>query len=155
MRTHAAWWLVGTGVAAVTVPAAAQTPQVTVTAQPLQMPGAVVGTPLLQPVGTQLPRAAPQAGTPVGMVPAGTTPGLNPGTNPPQQPPGVPIDLSNVIAPYPGMPNPKPSFWQELEKRWLSLFQSDAPAQRTTYTPGIARRNQERREVREGRWRRD
>ena len=155
MRAHVGWWLVGSGVAAITVPVSAQAPQVNVTPQPFQMPGTAVGTPLLQPVGSQLPRAGTQAGAPVGMVPGGQSPGLNPSTYQPLRPPGVPIDLSNVIAPYPGMPEPKPSFWQELERRWLSLFASDAPAQRTTYTPGIARRNQERREMREGRWRRD
>lgn len=155
MRTFAGWWLVGSGVAAITVPASAQTPQLNVAAQPFQMPGTTIGTPLLRPVGTQIPRAAPQAGTPIGMIPGGTSPGLNPGANPPQRPPGVPIDLSNVIAPYPSMPNPEPSFWDELERRWMNLFASNEPARRMMYTPGIARRNQERRDLREGRMRRD
>lgn len=139
----------GAGALALAGDAAAQQPSLTTTIPP---------HPLLKPVGTRLPQAVPSAGTPIGMIPGGRMPGLNPG-NPaaaPNKPPGQVIDMRNVIAPYPGQPEPPPTFWQELERRWFSMFQSDAaPPERMPYTPGIARRNQERREARMGRWQRD
>jgi hypothetical protein len=111
------------------------------------MPGTPVGKPLLQPAGVPLPKAVPQAGAPVGSGPGGIPDPLNPGG---PKPPGQPIDLSNVVAPYPGMPKPPPSFWEKLEQRWMALFQSEQPAQKPTqWTPGIGRRNRERDKARD------
>ncbi len=123
------------------------------------MPGQTVGTPaarpVLQPVGTRLPAAAPQAGTPItGLAtqqPGVVGPGA-PGAG--QQPQGTPLDLKNVVAPYPNMPK-ESTYWQKLEQRWFALFESDTPAVRPSYTPGIARRNKERREKAEEVRRRD
>ena len=123
------------------------------------MPGQTVGTPaarpILQPVGTRLPAAAPQAGTPItGLAtqqPGVVGPGA-PGAG--QQPQGTPLDLKNVVAPYPNMPK-ESTYWQKLEQRWFALFESDMPAVRPSYTPGIARRNKERREKAEEVRRRD
>ncbi len=125
----------------------------------VSMPGQTVGTPaaspILKPVGTRLPAAAPQAGTPITGL-ATQQPGLvgpgAPGAG--QQPQGTPLDLKNVVAPYPNMPK-ESSYWQKLEQRWFALFESDTPAVRPTYTPGIPRRNRDRREAAEQMRRRD
>ena len=124
------------------------------------MPGQQVGSssmakPIVQPVGTRLPAAAPQAGTPITGL-ATQTPGtVGPGNKSMnQQPPGTPLDLKNVVAPYPNMPK-ESSFWDKLEQRWFQLFESDAPAVRPNYTPGIARRNRDRRDKAEEMRRRD
>ena len=112
-----------------------------------QMPGTPVGRPLVQPVGTRLPQAVPSVGEKVG-----TGPGGFPGPADPlgPKPDGKPIELKNVVAPYPGMPKPEANFWQKLEARWFALFESDRPAVRaSTYTPGIGRRNRERKEEKE------
>ena len=127
--------------------AAAQQPTTLPAPVPFQMPGTPVGQPLVQPVGGKIPQAVPPAGAPVGTGPGGVPDPLNPGG---PKPPGEQINMDNVIAPYPGMPDPEPNFWEKLEKRWMSLFQSDTPAVRPTqWTPGIGRRNRERREARE------
>ena len=123
------------------------------------MPGQTVGTPaarpVLKPVGTRLPAAAPQAGTPItGLAtqqPGVVGPGA-PGAG--QQPQGTPLDLKNVVAPYPNMPK-ESTYWEKFEQRWFALFQSDAPAVRPNYTPGIARRNKDRRDKAEEMRRRD
>ena len=149
MRPFAAWALAGCGGAILAGPAFAQQPPITVPVapQPFQMPGTPVGKALLHPVGTQFPRAAPPAGTPVGTSPGGVPNPLSPGG---PQPPGQPVDLKNVVAPYPGMPKPPPSFWEKLEQRWMALFVTDQPAQRPAqWTPGIGRRNREREKARQ------
>jgi hypothetical protein len=121
--------------------AAAQAPATT------SMPGTPVGKPILQPVGTRLPQAVPNAGERVGTGPGGIPNPLDP-LGP--KPDGTPIKMDNVVAPYPGMAKPEPTFWEKLEKRWFALFQSDRPAVRAnTWTPGIGRRNRERKEERE------
>ena len=125
----------------------------------LGMPGQTVGSPaarpILQPVGARLPAAAPQAGTPITGL-ATQQPGLvgpgAPGAG--QQPQGTPLDLKNVVAPYPNMPK-ESTFWENLERRWFLLFESDAPAVRPNFTPGIGRRNKDRRERAEEARRRD
>ncbi len=111
---------------------------------PGQPVSTAVARPILQPVGTRLPAAAPQVGTRIeGLAtPTPVTPGV-PGMNP--QPQGKPIDLTNVVAPYPGMTKQE-DFFDRLERRWFALFESDMPAERPNYTPGIYRRNHDRRE---------
>ena len=111
------------------------------------MPGTPVGRPLVQPVGQRLPQAAPAAGQKVGTAPGGAPGQLDP-LGP--KPDGKPIEIKNVVAPYPGMPKPEASFWERLEARWFALFQSDRPAAApANWTPGLGRRNRERREQKE------
>jgi hypothetical protein len=144
MRPLAAWALAGGAAAALAGPLAAQQPDAA------QMPGTPVGTPLVQPVGAKIPQAVPAAGAPVGTGPGGIPGPLDPRA---PMPPGQVIDLTNVVAPYPGMPKPPPSFWDQLQQRWFALFQSDQPAQKpTTWTPGIGRRNRAREKAREQEW---
>jgi hypothetical protein len=123
----------------------------------LQLPTSVQPHPLLKPVGTRLPQAVPSAGTPIGMIPGGRSPGLpTPQYNQAQRPSGQMINMSNVVAPYPGQTAPEPNVWEKLQASWFGLFHSEpATATRPSYTPGIARRNQERREDRLMRWLRD
>jgi hypothetical protein len=152
MRMFAARVLACGGMAAAAGPLAAQQPPQTVSVPPptFQMPGTPIGTPIVRPVGGEIPKAAPPAGAAVGTGAGGIPNPLDPRS---PQPPGQLIDLKNVIAPYPGMPEPEPSFWQKLEQRWFALFQSDQPAQRpTTWTPGIGRRNREREKERAQMW---
>ncbi len=112
-----------------------------------QMPGTPVGRPLVQPVGTRLPQAVPSVGEKVGTGPSGIPSGLDP-IGP--KPDGKPFEIKNVVAPYPGMPKPPADFWQKLEARWFALFESDRPAVKpTNWTPGLARRNRERKEEKE------
>ena len=108
---------------------------------------------LAGPLAAQQPDAQ-MPGTPVGTGPGGIPSPLDPRA---PAPPGQVIDLKNVVAPYPGMPKPPPSIWEQLEQRWFALFQSDQPAQKpTTWTPGIGRRNRERDKARQQQewWRR-
>jgi hypothetical protein len=69
-------------------------------------------------------------------------------------PPGQVIDLKNVIAPYPGQPNPPKSIWDRMVEYWEELL---SPPKITVappnWTPGIGRRNRER--EKERMWRRD
>ncbi len=120
-----------------------------------QMPGIGVGKPvMLQPVGNQLP----QVGTAVPRVGSNPT-GLNMSQQNKQDPFGLnglgikpsqlAFDPKDVISPYPQMPNGETSFWDRVYDRWLGLFGMDAPATRGNWTPGLSRRNKERREARE------
>ncbi len=112
-----------------------------------QMPGTPVGTPLVQPVGSRLPQAVPSVGAKVGTGPGGIPGGLDP-LGP--KPDGKAIELTNVVAPYPGQPKPTPNFWEKLEARWFALFESDRPAVKpSNWTPGLGRRNRDRKEARE------
>lgn len=123
---------------------------------PFSMPGQTVGSPsvakpILKPVGNRLPGAVPQAGTPISGLATAKPGAIGPGAMGAERPQGTPIDLKNVVAPYPGMPKEQ-TFWTKLEDRWFALFESDTPAVRPNYTPGIGRRNKERREERMKRW---
>ncbi|MGL6075035.1 MAG: hypothetical protein ACRC8S_12820 [Fimbriiglobus sp.] len=122
----------------------AQTPA---PAAPVSMPGTTVGSsmakPILTPVGSRLPSAAPQVGTPISGLASSKPGAIGPGANGATQPQGKPIDMKNVVAPYPNMPK-ESTFWEKLEERWFAMFESDTPAVRPNYTPGIGRRNRER-----------
>ena len=129
--------------------ARAQQPAYTPTPQPSVMPGTPVGTSSQRvvPVGTQLPQAVPSVGTPIGGggLPGGRPATVGPGTPGGGQPQGKVIDLSNVVAPYPGMPKPAPTFWEKVERDFFGLFESAPTVQRApNVTPGIFRRNRER-----------
>lgn len=139
--------LAGAGLAASAV---AQQPSTYTVAPPgTAMPGTPVGTAMVAPAGTPIPKAVPAVGAKVGTGPTGIPSLLDP-----RAPQGQQIDLKNVIAPYPGMPNPAPSFWDKLTDRWAALLgPATPPVQSTNWTPGIARRNRER--EKERMWRRD
>jgi len=117
-----------------------------------QMPGQFVGRPLLTPVGTQLP----QVGTPIPKV--GTPPpglgGLSGNSFPSQTPV---IDRSLIVGPVPtnmpGAAGTTPSFFDRMYIRWRELFGLSTPAvNQNNWTPGLGRRNRDRREAM---WRRD
>lgn len=119
------------------------------------MPGTPVGLPSVAPVGNRLPQVGSQLPR-VGTSPSGYN-GANPnspfvGKDWPKPDPNL------VVAPYP-TPNLKTdSFWDKLLERWQVLFAGDQKPPTSTWTPGISRRNRERKEKREEelmRWRRD
>jgi hypothetical protein len=122
-------------------PAVAQQPSsYTVAPSGAAMPGTPVGTAMIAPAGIPIPKAVPAAGARVGTGPTGIPPVLDP-----RSPQGQAIDLKNVVAPYPGMPKPAPSFWDQLQARWDALLgPSSPPVQSPGWTPGISRRNRER-----------
>lgn len=135
-------------------PARAQIAVPTGSPQPAAMPGKVVGNSYpLHPVGTQLPRAAPAVGNPIGSPfikpEVGAT--INPFKN-------TGIDPKMLAAPamgYPGSPYQEPDMIDKLYDKLKSVtaFFKPSPAQTSTYTPGISRRNRER--AMERNWRRD
>ena len=101
--------------------------------------GAPYGT--TQPIVQRLPQALPRVGMPIGTQPGSLTRQIPPSGDFP----GQGITLGNVISPYPSDPLPEPTFWQNLETRWFSLFGVDnTDEERSVYVPGISRRNRER-----------
>jgi hypothetical protein len=139
------------GLAGAQVPPPAQPGQVLGSPSPFVMPGTPVGRPLVHPVGVPITPAAPAAGQRVGTGPGGIPGALDPRS---PMPPGQVIDLKNVIAPYPGQPNPPKSVWDRMVEYWEELLNPPkimvAPP---NWTPGIGRRNRER--AQERMWRRD
>jgi hypothetical protein len=127
----------------------AQAPAVTT------MPGTTVGSysakPILKPAGERVGTATPQAGTPITGLSSAKSGAIGPGALGGEKPQGKEIDMKNVIAPYPNMPK-EATYWEKLEERWFALFESDTPAVRQNYTPGIARRNKQRAAERKKMW---
>jgi hypothetical protein len=144
-------------VAASPLAALAQTPPVSAIPSPspgFQMPGTTVGTQLLRPVGTQIPKAAPAAGNPVG-----TTPGASFPTDLTGSLPGQTINKSAVVGPLPDsfdMIPTEPSAWDKFVARFGASLGFITPEPRApNWTPGIARRNRERAFQKTEHWRRD
>ena len=141
MQRRMMWAAVTVAVFATAV--SAQTPQ-----QSAVMPGTPVGTPSVQPIGSRLPSVGtqpPRVGQPLqsGKLPASPFVGD-----------GWPkVDPNLVVAPYPTPPSTSNSFWDKLYQRWMHIFVDDTRPN-PTYTPGISRRNRERREKREEEMRR-
>lgn len=105
------------------------------------MPGTPVGSSMVMPVGTRLPDAGSRLPT-VGKPPAGSN-----STSAPFSGQWPTVDKNLVVAPYPSSPpqSDPNNFWDKLYDRWKMMFKE--PEQPPpTYTPGIARRNRERRE---------
>jgi hypothetical protein len=135
-------------------PAAAQIGVPTGSQPPAAMPGQVVGSSYtLNPVATPIPRATTPAGSPIGSPFAkpelGAT--INPFKN-------TNVDPKLLAAPamgYPGSPYQEPDLIDKVYDKLKSVtaFFKPSPAQTTTYTPGISRRNKER--AMERTWRRD
>jgi hypothetical protein len=123
-----------------------------VVAQGTTMPGQVVGTGYsLSPVGSQLPKAAPSVGTPIGS-PFGSA-AMRPYD--PSRPydvfKGTNIDPRNVAAPVVGFGDQSAisKFYDKL-KAVVGIAPSGPPSMAAVpgYTPGIGRRNRERAEKR-------
>jgi hypothetical protein len=106
----------------------------------------------VKPVGTQQPKvgtAVPKVGNappgfsdskkmqdPFGLQGYGVKPGQ------------LAIDPKDAITPYPqGPAMPDKSVWDKLYDRWLGLFGSDQPKAAANWTPGIGRRNRDRKEM--------
>ena len=110
--------------------------------------GTPVGRASLQPVGNGFAPAAPSAGTPVSYLgpdgkPVSTT-----------RPPGEVISMKNLVAPLStplpaGLDNPQKNLLELIVDRMktaVGLSRPPSAALQTNYTPGISRRNRERRE---------
>jgi len=122
---------------------------------PAAMPGREVGSSFnLKPSGTALPKAAPQAGAPVGgplsrpYDPARPLDALK----------GTGIDPKNVVAPpSPFVPAaaPRPDLATRIYEKLVTMvgLNPEAPPPPANVTPGIFRRNRER--ARERMWRAD
>jgi len=114
----------------------------TAQAQYVMPGGKPVGRPLIGPVGTQQPQVGtqfPKVGQPAGYNgPDGkfTT----------EKPTQQVVDPKAVVAPYPGMPGEEPDFWDRLYDRSMKLMGLNQPKiVQKNYTPGLSRRNRERR----------
>jgi hypothetical protein len=116
---------------------------------PYPMPGTIVSRPSLAPVGTRLPNAAPKIGTPVGYTGPDGQP-INPG----QRPAGQIVNLNNLsaplVAPLPtDLTGAKPkTYLEQLFDKWKATFGFGPPAVTPpqTWTPGISRRNRDRKD---------
>jgi len=110
--------------------------------------GTPVGRASFQPVGNGFAPAAPSAGTPVSYLgpdgkPVSTT-----------RPPGEVISMKNLVAPLStplpaGLDNPQKNLLELIVDRMKTAVGFSRPpsaALQTNYTPGISRRNRERRE---------
>ncbi len=110
--------------------------------------GTPVGRASLQPVGSSFAPAAPRAGTPVSYLgpdgkPVSTT-----------RPPGEVISMKNLVAPLStpipaGLDNSQKNLMELIVARMkvaVGLSKPPSAALQTNYTPGISRRNRERRE---------
>lgn len=125
----------------VCMPASGQTPS------PFPSSGVPVGKPVFGQVGQTAPSAAPQAGQAIGYV--------GPDGNPisMQRPPGQVVDLRNLAAPItaplaPGLTDSQPkSIFEKVYDKWRDAIGLNKPTTNTNtgFTPGISRRNRERR----------
>lgn len=110
--------------------------------------GTPVGRASLEPVGNGFAPAAPRAGTPVSYLgpdgkPVSTT-----------RPPGEVISMKNLVAPIStplpaGMDNTQKNLLELIVDRMKTAVGLNKPPSavlQTNYTPGISRRNRERRE---------
>lgn len=117
---------------------------------PYPMPGTIVSRPSLAPVGVQFPKVGTQAGTTIGYKGMDGQP-VNVG----QRPAGQLINLNNLaaplVAPLPTeLTGAKPkSTLEKLFDSWKSTFGFGPPAVTPppNWTPGLSRRNKDRREA--------
>ena len=98
---------------------------------------------MITPVGTQQERVGtqfPRVGQPAGYYGAD-------GQFSVERPVQPKVDLKNVVAPYPSMPGEEPDFWDRLYNRSMRAMGINQPKiVQQNYTPGLSRRNRERRE---------
>jgi hypothetical protein len=111
--------------------------------------GVPVGRPVFGSVGQTAPAAAPKAGQPIGYAgPDGKPVSMD-------RPAGTVVDLRNLAAPItaplaPGLAESQPkSVFEKVYDKWRQAIGLDKPASATTnnYTPGLSRRNRERRSM--------
>lgn len=119
-------------------------------AQSILSPFATSGVPVGKPVFTAVGQNAPAVGTKPGQAIGYTGPDGQPISM--QRPPGQVVDLTNLAAPItgplaPGLSDNQPkSIFQQVYDKWRSAIGLDKPTTLTTnYTPGLSRRNRERR----------
>lgn len=131
------------GVVASAVAAAAQSPL-----SPFPGTGVPVGKPVLTSVGTKLPQAGTNGGQAIGYV------GLDGKPISMERPPGQVVDLKNLAAPLsapltPGLSDSQPkSVFENVYQKWREAIGLSKPAtlaSPSNYTPGLSRRNRERR----------
>ncbi len=114
---------------------------------PFPQSGVPVGRPVFNTVGQTAPAAAPRAGQQIGYV--------GPDGNPisMERPPGQVVDLRNLAAPIaaplaPGLAELQPkSVFERLYDKWRQAIGLDKANSdlSTNFTPGLSRRNRERR----------
>ena len=134
-------------------PAFGQTPPAP---PPGQLPGSTVGSSFTYPISQPVPNAAPGAGMAIGLAP--TPGGAGGATSPAAMLPGGSFDPSAVVGPLPStlLPPAEKTLWQKFVDKYgvdLGLLAEAPPP--TGWTPGIGRRNRERREREMLRWWRD
>lgn len=113
------------------------------TLSPFPASGVPVGKPLLTSIGQNIPPVATKVGQQIGYL------GLDGKPVSTERPPGTPIDMRNLAAPLPaplaGDTDPK-SVFDKLYDKWRQAIGLSKPtATANTYTPGLSRRNRERR----------
>lgn len=109
--------------------------------------GVPVGRPVFGSVGQTAPAAAPKAGQAIGYL------GLDGKPVSMERPQGQVVDLRNLAAPIsaplaPGLAELQPkSVFEKLYDKWRLAIGLDKPTNttNTNYTPGLSRRNRERR----------
>ncbi|MBL8866177.1 MAG: hypothetical protein KF873_12925 [Gemmataceae bacterium] len=111
--------------------------------------GVPVGRPVFGTVGQTAPPAAPRAGQAIGYVgPDGKPVSM-------ERPAGQVVDLRNLAAPItaplaPGLTDSQPkSVFEKVYDKWRQAIGLDKQTTPTTnnYTPGLSRRNRERRSM--------
>lgn len=119
-------------------------------AQSVLSPFATSGVPVGKPVFTAVGQAAPAVGTKPGQAIGYVGPDGQPISM--QKPPGKVIDLTKLAAPIsaplaPGLTDNQPkSIFQQVYDKWRAAIGLDKPtAVANSYTPGLSRRNRERR----------
>jgi hypothetical protein len=115
------------------------------------MPGQFVGTGItynLNPVGTQLPRAAPPAGNPINVP--GNSPMMRRAdpTRPLDALKGTNLNASQIVAPFPGASDH--AMLHQLHEKLKSIvgLTKVNAQENSTYFPSLTRRNRERAEAR-------
>jgi hypothetical protein len=123
-------------------------------AQVNTMPGQVVGTGYgLGSVGQAVPKAAPQAGTPINLPSNSKMVRRYDPNNPYDALNGTSYSKDQVVAPVtPLSPLVEHSFLSKM-KTILGFDTPSQPVPRSTYFPSLTRRNRERNEAKQ--WRRD
>jgi hypothetical protein len=113
------------------------------TISPYPSSGVPVGKPLLTSTGTNVTSAAPKAGQPIGYV------GLDGKPISTAMPPGTPIDMRNLAAPLPAPltdNSSAKSIFEQVYDKWRQAIGLSKPTTiANSYTPGLSRRNRERR----------
>ncbi|QEL16068.1 hypothetical protein [Limnoglobus roseus] len=119
-------------------------------AQSVLSPFATTGVPVGKPVFTAVGANQPAVGTKVGQAIGYVGPDGNPITT--QRPPGQVVDLTNLAAPIsaplaPGLTDNQPkSMFEQIYDKWRAAIGLTKPATvAANYTPGLSRRNRERR----------